>query len=174
VGIFSRTGSSTFVGIFSRIFVKKNSRSEGRRNPRRCRTVCFWEMTDATTATMNTDDDDDDDEQQEDPPASLRIACLIPSATDICRMLGLTRHLVGVTHECEIRPEEVWEEGAGSGRLAIRILTEDKLPGTLSQGEIHEIVQENSSLHAAAAATTACPRGTQGNEKEMTTMPPSL
>ncbi len=32
----------------------------------------------------------------------IRIACLLPSATDICIALGLTDNIVGVTHECNL------------------------------------------------------------------------
>jgi diphthamide synthase (EF-2-diphthine--ammonia ligase)/ABC-type hemin transport system substrate-binding protein len=121
------------------------------------------DMTDAATL------DDDDDEQPKQPPESLRIACLIPSATDICRALGLSQYVVGITHECEAPPAP--DDSIGP---AVRILTEDKLPSTLSQGEIHEIVQENSSKHAAAAAA-ACQRtqGADGTE-DVEELPPSL
>jgi ABC-type Fe3+-hydroxamate transport system substrate-binding protein/diphthamide synthase (EF-2-diphthine--ammonia ligase) len=120
------------------------------------------DMTDAATL------DDDYDEQAKHPPESLRIACLIPSATDMCRALGLSQYVVGITHECELSPPAPDD----SGGPAVRILTEDKLPSTLSQGEIHEIVQENSSKHAAAAAA-ACQR-TQGAAGDDVEMPPSL
>jgi ABC-type Fe3+-hydroxamate transport system substrate-binding protein/diphthamide synthase (EF-2-diphthine--ammonia ligase) len=122
------------------------------------------DMTDAATL-----DDDDDDEQPNQPPESLRIACLIPSATDICRALGLSPYVVGITHECEAPPPAPDD----SGGPTVRILTEDKLPGTLSQGEIHEIVQENSSKHAAAAAAAAACQRAQ-KEQDVVELPPSL
>lgn len=35
------------------------------------------------------------------PPPHLRVASLLPSATDICIALGLADRVVGVTHECD-------------------------------------------------------------------------
>ena len=32
----------------------------------------------------------------------MRIACLLPSATDICIALGLSDYIVGITHECDL------------------------------------------------------------------------
>jgi ATP-binding cassette subfamily B (MDR/TAP) protein 1 len=60
--------------------------------------------------------------------ADLRIASLLPAATDICVELGLT--LVGVTHECD--PDD----------SSILRLTKDGLKPNSSQGEIHHQVQE--------------------------------
>lgn len=57
----------------------------------------------------------------------LRIASLLPAATDICVDLNLK--LVGVTHECDYEGSTV-------------ILTGDKLKPDSSQGEIHQQVQD--------------------------------
>lgn len=56
----------------------------------------------------------------------MRIACLTPSATDICLALGLRPQLVGVTHECD--------------RLELPLLTRDAL-GEASQVEIHRKIK---------------------------------
>lgn len=39
--------------------------------------------------------------------SELRIASLLPSATEICHALGLTPQIVGVSHECDFPPEMV-------------------------------------------------------------------
>ncbi|MCG8459999.1 MAG: ABC transporter substrate-binding protein [Holophagales bacterium] len=39
------------------------------------------------------------------PPPSLRVASLLPSATEICCALGLEGHLVGRSHECDFPPD---------------------------------------------------------------------
>lgn len=73
-------------------------------------------------------------------PADLRIACLIPSATDICVALGLSQSIVGVTHECSRK-----------GLLSARILTADGVAAsTSSQREIHDRVQANSEQAVCA------------------------
>jgi ABC-type Fe3+-hydroxamate transport system substrate-binding protein/diphthamide synthase (EF-2-diphthine--ammonia ligase) len=69
--------------------------------------------------------------------SSLRIACLIPSATDICVALGLTDKIVGVTHECQL------------STTTARVLTTDEL-ANLSQSEIHDRVQANSEQAVCA------------------------
>ena len=38
-------------------------------------------------------------------PPSLRIACLLPSATEIVGALGLSGSIVAVTHECDLCPD---------------------------------------------------------------------
>jgi iron complex transport system substrate-binding protein len=80
--------------------------------------------------------------------ASLRIACLVPSATDICVALGLADSIVGVTHECD-RPG-ILSASTTSGNDVninnIRVLTRDGInPDStyyISQAEIHAKVQE--------------------------------
>lgn len=60
----------------------------------------------------------------------LRIACLIPSATDICVALGLGDCIVGITHECSLPG-------------TVHVLTDDGLGGhALTQAEIHQRVQQ--------------------------------
>jgi iron complex transport system substrate-binding protein len=64
---------------------------------------------------------------------TLRITCLIPSATDICVALGLRDSIVGVTHECD------------RSHLSsdVHVVTADLIgSATLSQGDIHMRVQE--------------------------------
>jgi ATP-binding cassette subfamily B (MDR/TAP) protein 1 len=64
----------------------------------------------------------------------LRIACLIPSATDVCVALGLSHHIVGITHECHFRSHS---------KQKIHILTRDGLQAAdKTQMEIHVRVQE--------------------------------
>ena len=42
----------------------------------------------------------------EDVPANLRVVSLLPSATEVIGALGLRDCLVGVTHECDVCPDE--------------------------------------------------------------------
>lgn len=61
---------------------------------------------------------------------ALRIASLLPSATEIVALLGFTDRLVGVTHECDTPPEV----------RALPKLTESLLPPGLSSREIDAAV----------------------------------
>lgn len=74
--------------------------------------------------------------------SSLRIASLLPSTTDIVSALGLSEHLVGVTHECQI------PEGCSPGLP--HILTSSLLNYEGGQGDIDAKVKE------AAADAAAC------------------
>ena len=70
--------------------------------------------------------------------SELRIASLLPAATDICIELGLEAKLVGITHECS-KPKAV-----------VEILTSTTLMATAAQDDIHKAVQETigtSSLY---------------------------
>jgi iron complex transport system substrate-binding protein len=62
----------------------------------------------------------------------MRIASLVPSATEMLFALGLGRDVVGVTHECDYPPE--------AARLPH--LTATVLPAGLSAGEIDAAVKE--------------------------------
>lgn len=65
---------------------------------------------------------------------TLRIACLLPAATDICIALGLGDRIVGVTHECDLPHPNVV------------ILTKDGLDADASsQGQIHAAVQASAT-----------------------------
>lgn len=67
--------------------------------------------------------------------SGLRIASLLPAATDICHELGLDDVVVGVTHECE-RPSNAV------------ILTATGLAHNLGQGAIHKAVQEAVDINS--------------------------
>src|ERR1700704_1158211 len=75
----------------------------------------------------------------------MRIASLLPSATEIVCSLGMERHLVAVTHECDY-PESV------RGKP---VLTRSVLSGAISSGEvdrhIRELVHQGSSIYALDA-----------------------
>ncbi|KAL7572345.1 hypothetical protein ACA910_021558 [Epithemia clementina (nom. ined.)] len=95
-------------------------------------------MTTTTTTTAPTSSISGHD----DSTLSLRIACLLPSATDICVALGLSDVIVGVTHECEL-PNPSWA-----------ILTQDGLDANQkTQAEIHEQVVLNSR---SSEANSSC------------------
>jgi len=61
---------------------------------------------------------------------SLRIASLLPSATEIVASLGLAPSLVGVTHECDL-PTKM---------PATVTSTSMQNPHTMTQSQIHEEV----------------------------------
>jgi iron complex transport system substrate-binding protein len=75
----------------------------------------------------------------------MRIASLLPSATEIVCSLGLEDELVAVTHECDY-PESV---------RAKPVLTRSVLSGASSSGEvdrhIRELVHQGSSIYALDA-----------------------
>jgi iron complex transport system substrate-binding protein len=75
----------------------------------------------------------------------VRIASLLPSATEIVCSLGMERDLVAVTHECDY-PESV------RGKP---VLTRSVLSGAISSGEvdrhIRELVHRGSSIYALDA-----------------------
>src|SRR3954454_9941530 len=70
---------------------------------------------------------------------SMRIASLVPSATEMLFALGLGDSVVGVTHECDY-PEEAHE---------LPHLTRSVIPEGLSAGEIDRAVREQTEKGAA-------------------------
>src|SRR2546430_8330700 len=78
-------------------------------------------------------------------PAEMRIASLLPSATEIVCALGLEDDLVAVTHECDY-PHSVRDKP---------VLTRSVLSGASSGAEvdrhIRELVHEGSSIYALDA-----------------------
>ena len=103
-----------------------------------------------TTTTTTTVTTSKQQQQPQSPPSDLRIACLVPSATDICIALGLSDFIVGVTHECE---SAAWQLSS----TTCQILTYDNLcpngyndnndgsSGQVpTQGHIHRQVMEHS------------------------------
>ena len=70
----------------------------------------------------------------------MRIASLLPSATEIVYALGLGDELVGVTHECDWPPE------AASKPVLTRSVHD---LGTRSPGEIHALVE--GTIHGGSA-----------------------
>jgi len=79
-----------------------------------------------------------------DPSPSLRIVCLIPSATDICVALGLSDYIVGVTHECD--RSELLLSSSSSSSSSVRVVTRDVLAAqkVVTQRDIHERVQQTA------------------------------
>jgi iron complex transport system substrate-binding protein len=69
----------------------------------------------------------------------MRIASLLPSATEIVYALGLEDDLIGVTFECD------YPEAA----RAKRVVSDTSLPAGLSPGEIDRIVNERAEAHAS-------------------------
>ena len=88
------------------------------------------------------------------PLKNLRVASLLPSTTDVIAALGLSRHLVGVTHECQI------PDGCAPGHP--HILTKSLLDYEGSgQGDIDAKVKQ-AAADAAAAATCPLPSASSG------------
>ena len=92
---------------------------------------------------------------------SLRIVCLIPSATDICVALGLHHHIVGVTHECDQS-----ELQSSSKSSPVRVVTRDVLAeqNVVTQRDIHQRVQET------AEQQTVCLKQQRADENESTSL----
>jgi len=86
---------------------------------------------------------------EEGPPSSLRVASLLPSATDMLVALSLSDYVVGVTHECNL--SSVLRNRTASSEEEIRILTRSVLDPNASQGEIDSIVKQASDTCAAKA-----------------------
>jgi iron complex transport system substrate-binding protein len=90
----------------------------------------------------------------EDVPAGLRILSLLPSATEIVGVLGLAKHLVGVTHECDCCPDQAgMAEALSAGVKRITFSAID--PHELTQAEIDAAVKR--FVAAAKAASAASP-----------------
>src|SRR5688572_30963029 len=66
---------------------------------------------------------------------SVRIASLVPSATEMLFALGLGDQVVAVTHECDYPP----------GAEQLPHLTRSVIPQHLDAAEIHEAVRERTS-----------------------------
>lgn len=84
-----------------------------------------------------------------EPPApvgdsSLRIACLLPSATEIVGALGLAGSIVAMTHECDLCPDAA---GLGallaSGSPPPRVTSTTINPHAMSQGAIDDAVKRS-------------------------------
>ena len=84
---------------------------------------------------------------------SLRIACLLPSATDICLALGLADYIVGVTHECKV---EAVELARTNKEDTILVLTKDGLNVT-EQGDIHKAVAKQQKRNACSIEQNSLP-----------------
>ena len=83
----------------------------------------------------------------EDVPANLRVVSLLPSATEVIGALGLRDCLVGVTHECDVCPDEAGMRAALAAGVK-RVTSSSIDPHVTSQRDIDTAVSE----HVAAAA----------------------
>ena len=92
-------------------------------------------------------------------PQPLRIACLIPSATDICIALGLQNCIVGITHECTSH----FTTTKTLDPNVVQVLTLDMIhaAGATTQGAIHELVQQNSQQHCNSRNSASSSISTQ-------------
>jgi diphthamide synthase (EF-2-diphthine--ammonia ligase)/ABC-type Fe3+-hydroxamate transport system substrate-binding protein len=101
----------------------------------------------------------------------LRIACLIPSATDICVALGLSEFIVGITHECQPPPPPSGKHDETTNR--VRILTSDGVHAAVSsQGDIHAAVQAQSNRVAAESVSSN--HGSDNSSNLVSSLVPSL
>jgi iron complex transport system substrate-binding protein len=69
----------------------------------------------------------------------MRIVSLLPSATEIVCALGLGKHLVGVTHECDFPPSV----------LRLPKVTRTAIPSDATSAEIDNLVRERLQKHRA-------------------------
>ena len=83
----------------------------------------------------------------EDVPANLRVVSLLPSATEVIGALGLRDCLVGVTHECDVCPDEAGMRAALAAGVK-RVTSSSIDPHVTSQRDIDTAVSE----YVAAAA----------------------
>eukprot|EP00045_Choanoeca_perplexa_P009917 m.98361 g.98361 ORF g.98361 m.98361 type:complete len:108 (+) comp15079_c0_seq1:98-421(+) len=79
------------------------------------------------------------------PPNPLRIASLLPSATEIVGRLGLAAQLVGVSHECDICPDKAGLSAILSSRQAVRLTQSSLQPDVESQSAIDTKVKRSTS-----------------------------
>jgi iron complex transport system substrate-binding protein len=84
--------------------------------------------------------------------SSLRIACLLPSATEICGLLGLAEQVKGITHECDTlyvtNPFTSYEDGqtieqALAQRELFTLTTSQIDCHNLDQGTIDQMVKDS-------------------------------
>ena len=107
----------------------------------------------APLATAPVGDMEDGDE---DVAADLRILSLLPSATEIVGVLGLTKNLVGVTHECDVCPDEAGVENALQAGVK-RVTASAIDPHASSQAEIDAAVKQYIAAATAASDATSQP-----------------
>ena len=72
----------------------------------------------------------------------MRIVSLLPSATEIVCALGLSRQLVGVTHECDYPPE-----AAGKPRMTRSTLDFTKVSNRTIDRKVRETMDAGGSLY---------------------------
>eukprot|EP00729_Bicosta_minor_P018996 gene18996-34576_t len=73
-----------------------------------------------------------------------RFVSLLPSATEILGGLGLAQHVVGVTHECDVCPDNKGLDAILAPRgSCLRVTTSEINPHTMGQGEIDDRVKES-------------------------------
>jgi hypothetical protein len=95
---------------------------------------------------------------------SLRICCLLPSATEIVGQLGLAEHLVCVTHECDAAPDEDTLQKLLDAGAVARVTASAINPSSLSQHAIDGMVKgslrDGSTLYSIDHAVFAAARPT--------------
>jgi iron complex transport system substrate-binding protein len=103
-----------------------------------------------STITEAWNDDDGISSRNED--SSLRIACLLPSATEICGLLGLAERVKGITHECDTlyvpNPFASYDDGktieqALAQRELFTLTTSQIDCHVLDQGTIDQMVKDS-------------------------------
>jgi len=76
-------------------------------------------------------------------PSGMRICSLLPSVTDICIALGLSDHIVAITHECDL--EAIQNNRSSSNTNHIFIATKSGLHENLSQKQIDDAVKTSQT-----------------------------
>lgn len=68
-----------------------------------------------------------------------RIICLLPSATEIVGALGLQELLVGVSHECDLVPEEEDMKALLASGRCVRVTSSTISPHDSTQAAINDV-----------------------------------
>lgn len=74
---------------------------------------------------------------------ALRIACLLPSATEIVGALGLGRNIVALTHECDRCPDAAMLEALLASTAIPRVTSTAINPHAMAQAEIDDAVKRS-------------------------------
>ena len=77
--------------------------------------------------------------------SALRVASLLPSTTEILGCLGLSDAIVGVTHECDLCPDQAGLARVLASGKAARLTTSDINPHSMTQGSIDAAVKRSVS-----------------------------
>ena len=73
--------------------------------------------------------------------SGLRVVSLLPSTTEILGWLGLAHRIVGITHECDVCPDDAGMRQLLAGGSCVRLTTSEINPHALRQDQIDAAVK---------------------------------